>query len=107
MSLCKTCKPTFAEAKTALMEHLRSAGWKMSGPLKVPHATSPCGKLRLWFKSQAIWYDYDSDPRTTIGGRSLGTARSTHDDVRSMSPADFVARQWAFVEKYHSGRQNY
>lgn len=105
MSLCKTCKPTFAEAKAALMEHLRGAGWKMSGPLKVPHATSPCNRLRLWFKPQAIWYDYDHDPR--FASHNLGAARSTHDDVRSMSPADFVARQWAFMEKYHSGRQNY
>jgi hypothetical protein len=38
-----------------LLAGLESEGWKVKKDLKVPHATSPNGDIRLWFKPQAIW----------------------------------------------------
>lgn len=52
-------KPTFAEKRTELLDFLARNGWKLSDRnLKIPHATSPSGEVRLWFKPQAIYYSY-------------------------------------------------
>lgn len=89
MSLCKTCRPTFAEARAKLIEYLRSRKWTISGPLKVMWAESQRGirgdTLRFWFKPQAVWFGE--------GNRhTLGDARSTHDDIRDFTPEEFLAR---------------
>lgn len=47
---------TFLEARQAILELLKSKGWKVVTGLKIPHATSPDFKLRLWFKAQAVYY---------------------------------------------------
>lgn len=48
-------KPTFQEARSTVFEFLKKRGWKLAENLTVPHATSPDGKVRLWFKSQAVY----------------------------------------------------
>jgi hypothetical protein len=75
-------RPTFKVAKAAILDYLRKEGWKMSGPLKIPHATSPDGKLRFWFKSQAVHYSWEK--------HKAGNARSLDLDIRRMSPEEFT-----------------
>lgn len=48
-------KPTFKEARAKVFEFLKKRGWKVADSLSVPHATSPDGKVRLWFKAQAVY----------------------------------------------------
>lgn len=52
-------KPTFSEKRDELLSYLKSVDWTVIGPsfneMKVPHATSPDGTIRLWFKTQAIY----------------------------------------------------
>jgi hypothetical protein len=54
----KLTKPdkTYAQAQQDILDNLAANGWQMSPTLKVPHATSPNGRLRLWFKPQAVWF---------------------------------------------------
>lgn len=77
-------RPTFQAAKAAILAYLQQQGWKVNPHLKVPHATSPDGELRLWFKAQAVYYSW-GDKHT------LGDARSLHSDIRDMTPEAFVA----------------
>lgn len=55
-------KPTFAEVRKVIFDHLRKEGWKLVENLKIPHATSPDGHTRLWFKPQAVYGDHSSRP---------------------------------------------
>jgi len=48
-------KPTFKEAQQHVFEFLKKRGWKVADTLSVPHATSPDGKVRLWFKTQSVY----------------------------------------------------
>ncbi len=68
---------TFAEARTAILDYLQARGWSLSSrSLKTPHATSPSGGVRLWFKAQAVYY--------SLGDRhDFGDARSLHVDIRT------------------------
>lgn len=54
----KLTKPdkTYTQAQRDILENLAANGWQVSAALKIPHATSPNGRLRLWFKPQAVWY---------------------------------------------------
>jgi hypothetical protein len=88
-------QPTFQAAKQAVMDYLKSKGWKMSGPLKVPYATSPDGMVRLWFKSQAVWFSYGN-------AHNLGGARSVHSDIRAMTPEEFVVDAEKFARRTQS-----
>jgi len=74
---------TFAKAREELIAHLRATGWAISGPLKVPHATSPDGVTRLWFKPQAVYF-------STGNSHTLGDARSLWVDIRKVSPVAVV-----------------
>lgn len=75
--------PTFAEARIALMNALRAAGWTVQSGLKVPHATSPGGgHVRLWFKPQAIY---------AAVGTDFGSAHSWSSDIRTLNPERFAA----------------
>ena len=47
-------KWTYPKAHKSIMEDLRANGWKVEAGLKIPHATSPQGNIRLWFKPQTI-----------------------------------------------------
>jgi hypothetical protein len=81
---------TYAKAQADIMAGLEKDGWKVKKtgpdgkPMKVPHATSPNGDFKLFFKAQAIY--------KTHGKGDLGNARSLHlPDIRQSSYADFGA----------------
>lgn len=81
-------KATFADARAALLSYLRSRGWDVktsgpSGPLKTPHATSPSGGFRLWFRPQAIYYSSGNH-------HDANHSRSLWVDIRSTSPEEIV-----------------
>ena len=51
---------TYAQAHNIILNYLMSNGWTLKTrhrlkPMKVPHATSPDGGTRLYFKAQAIY----------------------------------------------------
>ena len=83
-------RPTFKKARDALLEYLKKQGWEVktwgpSGQLKVPHATAPyMHGPKLWFKTQAVYVSGAKD--------KFNAARSTWDDIRDMTPEQFVAR---------------
>lgn len=60
----KTYKQSHDEIMTGLAQH----GWDVKKDLKVPHATSPTGAHKLYFKKQAV--------HLTHGKGDLGSARS-------------------------------
>jgi hypothetical protein len=85
--------PTYADAQASLMGYLKDKGWKVvdsklgykgKETMKVPHATSPSGDLRLWFKSQAVYFS------TKDGGHDMKGASSLHTDIRSIGPEQFL-----------------
>lgn len=85
----KSGKPkTFMEARNRLLDYLESKHWKLSSrTLKIPYATSPDGKHRLWFKTQAVYL-------SSGGGRhDFGDARTVSydtNDLKNMSPEQYV-----------------
>lgn len=78
---------TYDSARRDILAVLRDAGWVVKSDLKVPHATSPDGELRLWFKAQAVYstegrhHEY-GDART-FGGYGL--------DIRQYDGPGFLA----------------
>lgn len=76
--------PTFEAARRALFDALRAQGWSVVSGLKVPHATSPDGTRRLWFKTQAVY-------RTEGPPHSFHDALSTHTDIRFAPAAQWIA----------------
>lgn len=97
---------TYAAAREKYFETLRALGWdvrrgsQVDGRLlKIPHATSPDGKIRLWFKPQALWVSYgvlteckrfaDSDGVAKLS-HDLGAARSTWLDIRRVHPLEAI-----------------
>jgi ribosomal protein S27AE len=75
IGLSEAPKQTYAQAQADIMTGLEKDGWKVNKSLKVPHATSPDGKHKLWFKAQAIYL--------SKGNEQLGAARSVHaGDIR-------------------------
>lgn len=84
--------PTFEQARNEALEALKKDGWKVVEGLKIPHATSRDGKLRLWFKAQAVWYTFDPYPSYRSKSHDFKGARSTWmDDIRKMDAQKFVA----------------
>lgn len=83
--------PTFAQARDALLDGFRKAGWAVSGPLKIPHATSPDGTMRLWFKPQAVIATYSSSKKHV-----MGEGHSVAMDLRGVT----VDRLIASAERY-------
>lgn len=47
-------KWTYTKAHKSIMADLAAHGWTVQSNLKIPHATSPQGNVRLWFKPQTI-----------------------------------------------------
>ena len=82
----RMARETFNQARDRILDCLERRGWSVarwgpSGTLKVPHATDPSGRLRLWFKAQSVYY--------AINSRNLGDARSLWTDLRSTTGEDF------------------
>ena len=80
---------TYKQAQADIMTGLEKEGWKVNRTLKVPHATSPHGDFKLFFKSQAIY--------KTHGKGDLGNARSLHlPDIRAMDFDGFAShlKRW-------------
>ncbi len=82
----KTKQRTYPEAKDDIMAFLERKGWRRSTNLKVQHATTPEGHLRLWFKPQTIHYTLCQPHQ-----HKLGDARAIRYelDIRAMSPEEF------------------
>lgn len=82
-------KKTYAAAQADIIGGLAKDGWKVQKtaptgkPLSVPYATSPDGKNRLYFKSQAIYLSHDNNPAGGKSQHDMKTARSLHlADIR-------------------------
>jgi hypothetical protein len=76
---------TFKQATTDLLAALTGMGWTVKAGLKIPHATSPDGLTRLWFKPQAVYAGRGSD---------FGAARSITSDLRTVT-AEWLAAKGA------------
>lgn len=78
---------TFVQAQKDIMDAFKRLGWSVSGPLKVPYVTEPSGKIRLWFKPQAVYFSQGKELT------QMGKAMSLYNlfpDIRMISPDDFV-----------------
>lgn len=84
---------TFQAARSAILDDLQRRGWKVVSGLKIPHATSPHGQLRLWFKAQAVYFTEDLSARSDRNGHTFGHARTiSYDlDIRTLTPDEFYA----------------
>jgi len=79
-------KPTYAAARLATWKAFGAAGWDLSSPnLKVIHATSPWGDVRLWFKAQAILVERSGPPWR------MGDARTLAYDLDLRTVTDYPA----------------
>lgn len=83
-------RPTFKAALTAIATHLKKEGWEVKEGLKIPHATSPDDDVRVYFKTQAVYYDRGPP-------YSYKSARSLHIDIRDLDGPGFVkeVKRWA------------
>ena len=77
---------TYAQAHTAILALLMAKGWEVKQNLKIPHATSPDGNLRLWFKAQAIYYGTNSNVKDFGSAHSLWAS-----DLRTMTAENLQA----------------
>lgn len=77
-------RKTYQVAQCEILVYLAELGWTVKDRLKVPHATSPDGGLRLWFRPQAVRY-------TRGNAHVLGNAHSLFVDIRTFKqPIDFL-----------------
>lgn len=75
---------TYAQIHQEYKDLLKDKGWTLSGPLKIPYATSPSGKTRVWFKPQAVYLSVG------LTAKDFGSARTlTYDDLKTVSPEEF------------------
>jgi hypothetical protein len=92
--------PKFDDSKKGHLDHLKSKGWDVKTigpdmkPMKVPHATSPSGKTRLYFKKQSV---HVSQKGWKGAKHDLHNAHSMTDDHRTMNPEQLHAH----VEKHY------
>lgn len=91
--LVEAAATTFQAARSAILDDLQRRGWKVVSGLKIPHATSPHGQLRLWFKAQAVYFTEDLNARSDRNGHAFGHARTiSYDlDIRTLTPDEFYA----------------
>lgn len=76
---------TYEAARRAALDGLRAQGWTVRGELKTPHATTPDGELRLWFKARSVYLSIGAPHR-------FGFARSMHVDLRELRPEALAAK---------------
>ena len=74
---------TYNEAEKRLLSELAALGWTVKAGLKIPHATSPNGKLRVWFKTNATYLSNDT--------HTFANARSLWCDRRDLPVANLIA----------------
>lgn len=83
-------KKNFAAAKNDILSKLSENGWTLSPlNLKIVYATSPDGTLRLWFKTQAVYFTklgLDNKSHKFKDGRTI----SYELDIRKVDPDKFV-----------------
>lgn len=81
--------PTFGSARAAILRDLAALDWAVRTDLKIPHATRPDGRVRFWFKPQAVHFTVTDGQ---YGRHDLGDARAiSYDfDVRRATVTDFV-----------------
>jgi hypothetical protein len=79
---------TYPQAQAEIFAFLKTKGWKVTEGLKVPHATSPDGKFKLWFKAQSVYFTLPNDR----GRHEYGDARTINydHDIRKMSVEEFL-----------------
>lgn len=82
--------PTFAVTQATLLTTLTAMGWKVSPALKIPHATSPDGSIRLWFKPQAIHYTKVSHWGTLHEFKNARAVWQLGVDLRKVEPAILI-----------------
>lgn len=77
---------TYAKAQLEIMDELTRQGWSVVKGLKVPHATSPDGRDRLWFKAQAIYHGKGTNMGAArslwLGDIRFGTAREWVEQIK-------------------------
>ena len=86
----------FASARVRLLRSLRDTwGWKASDVnLKVTHATSPDGRVRLWLKAQSIHFTVALDGKHEADAmKPLGT------EMRGLKVPDLVQEALALVDR--------
>jgi hypothetical protein len=76
---------TYAKAQQEILHLLGNQGWTLSGRLKIPHATSPDGEVRFWFKAQAIYMSKGNRVNDMHSARSIWAK-----DYRFIPAQDFV-----------------
>jgi len=82
---------TFDDARKDIFDLLKREGWKVVEGLKIPHATSPNGELRLWFKKQAVYFT-EGNSHTFGGARTITYGL----DIRKMTAEQFLSnlKKW-------------
>lgn len=85
-------RPTYAVAREALWRAFGQIGWKLSAPgLAVLHATAADGRMRVWFKAQALYSESGGAPWNMGSAHSLFVA-----DIRDIrdyrTAAERIAR---------------
>lgn len=79
---------TYIQARTAIFAHLEDNGWTVKKDLKIPHATTPDGRFRLWFKSQAVHYTAAPYGAAHVGRDARTVSYSL--DIRTIHPVQFL-----------------
>lgn len=83
-------KFTYPEARSNIFKELTNHRWALSSTsLKIPHATSPDGKIRLWFKPQAVWMSTVEHHGQRHNYKDAHTI-SYDLDIRKVDPTKFV-----------------
>ncbi len=72
---------THKQIQAAILVGLKTMGWDTKPGLKVPHATDPSRRLRLWFRPQSVHYDIDNQGR---GNFAPSNARSLFVDLKRL-----------------------
>ena len=84
-----TVKRTYSQAQADILDYLGKNKWVVKTGLKVPHATSPAGDLRLWFKPQAVWFTQISGKGDRHDFKNARTV-SYDQDIRKQDGSSFV-----------------
>lgn len=86
---CPSSRPARCPRGEALLDHLAAEGWRLSDrKLKVAHATSPDGSIRLWFKAQAVYCSV----ALGLQNHTLQIANSLWSDIRTLTGAELLLR---------------